>query len=120
MKNHYQTLGIKRNVETKKVKQAYKKLALKFHPDKNNGDKYFEERFKEIQESYETLTNPQKKIDYDRNFDSFFSNKEKENQNQLQSTYKTQIHLIQIKKEQNENKKKRKNKWKHFLHLYFI
>ena len=58
MKNHYQTLGIKRNAETKEIKQACKKLALKFHADKNNGDKYFEERFKEIQEAYETLTNP--------------------------------------------------------------
>lgn len=88
MKNHYQTLGIKRNSETKEIKQAYKKLALKFHPDKNNGDKYFEERFKEIQEAYETLTHPQKKIKYDRNFDSFFYDKQTENQSQSQSKNK--------------------------------
>lgn len=88
IKNHYQILGINRNADNKEIKQAYKKLAVKFHPDKNNGDKYFEERFKEIQESYEVLINSQKKSDYDRIYDSFFSNKQKENNIQSQSTYK--------------------------------
>ena len=88
IKNHYQILGINRNADNKEIKQAYKKLAVKFHPDKNNGDKYFEERFKEIQESYEILINAQKKIVYDRLYDSFFTNKQKENYSQSQATYK--------------------------------
>lgn len=109
MKNHYQTLEIKRNAETKEIKQAYKKLALKFHPDKNNGDKYFEERFKEIQESYETLTNPQKKIEYDRDFDSFFSIKQKENQSQSKSTYENTNTSYSNQKE-TERKQEQKKK----------
>ena len=48
MKNHYQTLGLKRDASNDDIKKAYRKLAQKFHPDKNDGDKFFEERFKEI------------------------------------------------------------------------
>lgn len=85
LKNHYQILGISQSADNKEIKKAYKKLAVKFHPDKNNGDKYFEERFKEIQESYEILINSQKKSEYDKVYNSFFPNKEKHNQSQ--STY---------------------------------
>ncbi len=55
MKNYYQILGIKRESSIDDIKTAYRKLAKKFHPDKNEGDKFFEDRFKEIQESYEIL-----------------------------------------------------------------
>lgn len=72
MKNHYQTLGIERTASQGEIKQAYRKLALKFHPDKNDGDKFFEERFKHIQEAYEILSNPYEKGRYDNDFDSFF------------------------------------------------
>ena len=73
MKNHYQTLGIKRNATDDNIKSAYRKLAFKFHPDKNNGDKFFEERFKEIQEAYEILSDPYEKGKYDANYDFFFN-----------------------------------------------
>ena len=55
MKDYYYILGIKPNASTDEIKKAYRKLSLKFHPDKNDGDKFFEERFKEINEAYENL-----------------------------------------------------------------
>lgn len=73
MKNHYQTLGIKRDASTDEIKKAYRKLVQKFHPDKNDGDKYFEERFKEVQEAYEILSDPYEKGRYDTTFDFFFN-----------------------------------------------
>jgi len=107
IKNHYQILGIGRNAESKEIKQAYKKLAVKFHPDKNNGDKYFEERFKEIQESYEILISTQKKTEYDRVYDSFYSNKQKENYNQSQSTYKNTSYPNYKETERKQEQKKK-------------
>ena len=80
MKNHYQTLGIKRDASNDDIKKAYRKLVLKFHPDKNDGDKFFEERFKEIQEAYEILSDPYKKGKYDSNYDYFFNGQQKTGQ----------------------------------------
>lgn len=80
MKNHYQTLGIKRDASNDDIKKAYRKLAQKFHPDKNDGDKFFEERFKEIQEAYETLSDPYEKGKYDSNYDYFFNGQQKTSQ----------------------------------------
>ena len=47
------------------IKKAYRKLSIKFHPDKNDGDSFFEERFKEIQEAYEILSNAARRTAYD-------------------------------------------------------
>jgi len=80
MKNFYQTLGIKRDASSDDIKKAYRKLAQKFHPDKNDGDKFFEERFKEIQEAYEVLSNVYEKGKYDTNYDYFFNGQQKTNQ----------------------------------------
>ena len=80
MKNHYQTLGLKRDASNDDIKKAYRKLAQKFHPDKNDGDKFFEERFKEIQEAYETLSDPYEKGKYDSNYDYFFNGQQKTGQ----------------------------------------
>ena len=65
MKDYYYILGIYENADIDSIKFAYRKLALKFHPDKNNGDVFFTERFKEIQEAYEVLSNLERKKDYD-------------------------------------------------------
>lgn len=73
MINYYQILGIQRDASDEEIKTAYRKLALKFHPDKNNGDQYFEERFKEIQDAYEVLSNKDKKEKFNREYDSFFN-----------------------------------------------
>jgi curved DNA-binding protein CbpA len=65
MKDYYYILGLKPNATTEEVKKAYRKLSLKFHPDKNDGDEFFTERFKEIQEAYEILADSLKRSNYD-------------------------------------------------------
>lgn len=73
MKNHYQTLGVQLTADANEIKLAFRKLALKLHPDKNNGAKIFEEKFREIREAYEVLINPIEKEKYDIKFrGSFF------------------------------------------------
>ncbi len=70
MKDYYYILGIKKGASTEEIKKAYRKLSLKFHPDKNDGDEFFTERFKEIQEAYETLADIKRRADYDNKFSS--------------------------------------------------
>ena len=64
--NYYQTLGIKRDASDKEVKQAFRRLARKYHPDVNPGDKAAEAKFKEVNEAYEVLSDPEKRRKYDR------------------------------------------------------
>jgi curved DNA-binding protein len=72
-KDYYKILGVDRKAEEKEIKRAYRQLALKYHPDKNPGDKQAEERFKEINEAYEVLGDPQKREKYDQLGDSYRS-----------------------------------------------
>ena len=65
-RDYYEVLGVERNAETEVIKKAYRKLALKFHPDRNPGDKDAEERFKEAAEAYEVLRDDEKRARYDR------------------------------------------------------
>ncbi len=65
-KDYYQVLGIPKGTDSAGIKKAYRKLALKYHPDKNPGDKAAEERFKEITEAYAVLSDPEKKKQYDQ------------------------------------------------------
>ncbi len=64
-KDYYSTLGVAKTATEKEIKQAYRKLARKFHPDVNPGDKSAEARFKEINEAYEVLGDPDKRKKYD-------------------------------------------------------
>jgi curved DNA-binding protein len=64
-KDYYAILGVDRAATPDQVKKAYRKLALKFHPDKNPGDKAAEERFKDVNEAYAVLSNPEKRKQYD-------------------------------------------------------
>lgn len=62
----YSILGVNRNSSSDELKKAYRKLAMQFHPDKNPGDKIAEEKFKQITEAYDTLSDPKKKELYDK------------------------------------------------------
>ena len=66
MADYYERLGIGRDASTEDIKKAYRKLALKYHPDRNEGSKDAEARFKEVTEAYEVLRDPEKRATYDR------------------------------------------------------
>ena len=57
-KDYYEVLGLQKGASESEIKSAFRKLAIKYHPDKNQGDKEAEERFKEINEAYEVLSDP--------------------------------------------------------------
>ena len=65
-KDYYEILGVKRNATEQEIRQAYRRLARKYHPDVNPGDKSAEARFKEINEAHEVLSDPEKRAKYDR------------------------------------------------------
>jgi len=65
-RDYYEVLGVSKNASKEEIKKAYRKQALKYHPDKNPGDKKAEENFKEAAEAYEVLSNDEKRSRYDR------------------------------------------------------
>lgn len=70
MKDYYYFLGISQDASAEDIKKAYRKLSLKYHPDKNDNDDFFSERFREVQEAYETLTDTDRRKLYDQNLSS--------------------------------------------------
>jgi len=66
MADYYELLGLSRNADLEEVKKGYRKLAFKYHPDRNEGSKEAEEQFKQVTEAYETLRDPEKRSIYDR------------------------------------------------------
>lgn len=70
MNNYYEILGIKRSATDREVRAAFKKLALEFHPDKNQGNKTAEEKFKLINEAYQVLTDAEKRYVFNQKLDN--------------------------------------------------
>ena len=66
MSNYYQLLGVSHQASSEEIKKAYRKLALEYHPDRNQGSSDAEERFKEVTEAYEVLRDSEKRAIYDR------------------------------------------------------
>jgi curved DNA-binding protein len=73
-RNYYQILGVPRDATVEEIKKSYRKLARRYHPDLNPGDKAAEEKFKDIGEAYEVLSDPNKRVQYDR-FSRFWKQK---------------------------------------------
>ena len=65
-RDYYEVLGVSRNASEKEIKSAYRKLAKKYHPDSNQGNKDAENKFKEASEAYSVLSDPEKRKQYDQ------------------------------------------------------
>ena len=65
-RDYYEILGVDKHAAVDEIKRAYRKLAHKYHPDKNQGDKEYEEKFKEASEAYAVLSDPKKRATYDQ------------------------------------------------------
>jgi len=112
MTNYYQILGLESNASKDEIKKAYRTYATKFHPDKQNGDKFFEERFKEILEAYEILSDDSKRANYDSKKTSDYSksesdiNREKEQKKQREKDREERAKQYREEKAKQENEKK--------------
>ncbi len=65
-RDYYEVLGVNKNSDESEIKKAYRQMALKYHPDKNPGDKSAEDKFKEAAEAYEVLSDSDKRKRYDQ------------------------------------------------------
>lgn len=88
-RDYYKELGLSKSASDDEIKKAYKKLAVKYHPDKNPGDKTAEEKFKTINEAYTVLSNPEKRQQYDQYGENWNYYKEAGNKSRQYNDTKT-------------------------------
>lgn len=117
MKNYYQILGVSSSASKEEIKIAYKKLAIKLHPDLNDGDDFFKMKFQEIQEAYGILSDPIKGTEYKRTFQEWESG----SQNQFSGqTYNPQYEPSTSTSESKKGRQKKKSKFKWLMFLLGI
>lgn len=104
MKDYYQILGIEKHASKIEIKRAFRLYATKFHPDKQNGDEFFEDRFKEIREAYETLIDDSKRRYYDLNYQNNTSNDN--SSGQFSREYNLKQKEVELKKKESDLLKK--------------
>ena len=75
VRNYYEMLGVNKNASSSEIKKAYRTLAIKYHPDRNLGNKAAEEKFKDINEAYEILSDQTRRVQYDQSISRNFLNK---------------------------------------------
>jgi hypothetical protein len=120
MKNYYDVLGVERDAPTEEIRIAYKILVKKFHPDVNPEQRdFFEKKSKELNEAYETLSNPSKREQYDIRLDNFLNNrnnnyqssqKEEQDRKQEEENLKNQQEEAQKEREEQEEIERREQK----------
>jgi len=89
MKTLYDLLEVDKNATLEEIKKSYRLLAKKYHPDKNNGNSIFEEKFKKITNAYKTLSNNQTRIEYDIGLENIFQKKEESRRQKEKSKEKS-------------------------------
>ncbi len=115
LKNYYQILGLLPECSKDDIKKAYRIYATKFHPDKQNSDKFFEDRFKEIKEAYDILIDDNKRAQFDSKFNSsdYFSSNSSSSYNQSGYRNSSVNDLLnELERKEKEKKQKEKNKRK--------
>ena len=65
-RDYYEVLGVSKSADDSEIKKAYRKLAMKYHPDRNQGDSAAEQKFKDVSQAYEILKDPKKRQTYDQ------------------------------------------------------
>lgn len=112
IKNYYQILGLESNATKQEIKKAYRLYATKFHPDKQSGDKFFEERFKDIKEAYDTLIDDYSRANYDKQFSQNSNTHINYSNSQNEQDFRRREEEIKRKESElkNENVEQQKNK----------
>ena len=106
IKNYYQILGLNFDSTKEEVKKAYRIYATKFHPDKQNNDKFFEERFKEIKEAYDILIDENKRSIYDSKLKNESKSSSYSNYSDSSNKYRNSVYEEELKEKERIRKEK--------------